>query len=301
MNHDATIATYNANLDVETWAQMRDFVRGTIRFRYAPHHSPSDVKNALTILSSFVDWVLFTGVGEADVSILQSALIDSYVASRETEVLPYVAARERKTLRAIAGLPNITEHDRTSTTAPLAQPYSPEDQGAIRRWAETQPTARRRTLCGVVVALTLGAGLTLNETMHVRERDVVTLEDGLVGVLVDFRIIPVSADWHDALAPFSDSTSDSYVVAPGTSVRTRASMRSIVGRTPTHSWYPSVQRMRNTWLVRCLDAGVPVQNLVEASGLNTPEMLRRLFPYLTKLEGAPAVRAFRLAGEVVGR
>jgi hypothetical protein len=59
--------------------------------------------------------------------------------------------------------------------------------------------------------------------------------------------------------------------------------------------------MRNTWLIRCLDAAVPLQNVVEMAGLESPEMLRRLIPFMAKLDGDAAVRAFRLAGEVAGR
>ena len=279
---------------------MQDFVRGTIRFRYGQYHRPEDVVNALCILSSFADWVLFTGIGSLEDSF-QAAVIDSFTAAREFEVLPYVAARERKLLRSLAGLPNTLEFDRTPTTAPVSQPYSVEEQGAIRQWAETQPTARRRTLCGAVVALALGAGLTRQDLMHVRERDIVTLDDGLVGVRVDSRTVPVTADWNDNLTPFIESDSEDFVIAPGVTVRAGAKLNGIIGRTPTHSWFPNVQRMRNTWLIRCLDAGVPLQNVVDAAGLRTPEMLRRLIPFMAKLDEAAAVRVFRLAGEEAGR
>lgn len=232
---------------------------------------------------------------------LRADIIDAFTATRELEILPYVAARERKTLRAIAGLTNTAEFDRTSTTAPVSEPYSLGEQGAIRRWAETQPTARRRTLCGAVVALTLGAGLTRNGLMHVRDRDIVTLDDGLVAIHVEGRIVPVVEEWNEHLAAFVESSSNRYVVAPDVTRRSGVGMNWILGRTPSHPWHPNVQRMRNTWIIRCLDAGVPLQNVVEAAGLKTPEMLRRLIPFMAKLDEDAAIRALRLAGEVAAR
>lgn len=151
INH-AIIATYNANLDAKTWIQIQDFVRGAIQLRFGRHHKPEQVSQALSILSGFADWVLLTGASSLEES-LRADIIDSFAATRELEILPHVAARERKTLRSIAGLTNTAELDRTSTTAPVSEPYSLGEQGAIRRWAETQPTARRRVLCGAVVAL----------------------------------------------------------------------------------------------------------------------------------------------------
>lgn len=296
----AIIATYNANLDAKTWIQIQDFVRSTIRLRFADHHKPEQVSQALSILSGFADWVLLTGACSLEDS-LRADIIDSFTATRELEILPYVAARERKTLRSIAGLSNAAELNRTSTTAPVSQPYTSDEQGAIRRWAETQPTARRRTLCGAVVALTLGAGLTRHDLMHVRECDVVALDDGLVAIHVGDRTVPVIEEWNEHLDPFVESGSDSYVVAPDVTRRSGVGMNKILGRTPTHTWFPDAQRMRNTWIIRCLDAGIPLQNVVDAAGLRTPEMLRRLIPFMAKLDGDAAVRAFRLEGEVMGR
>lgn len=299
INH-AIIATYNANLDAKTWVQTQDFVRGAIQLRFGRHHKPEQVSQALSILSGFADWVLLTGACSPEES-LRADIIDSFTATRELEILPYIAARERKTLRSIAGLTNTAEFDRTSTTAPVSQPYTSDEQGAIRRWAETQPTERRRTLCGAVVALTLGAGLTRDDLMHVRERDIVTLEDGLVAIHVGDRTVPVIEEWNEYLDAFVESASDGFVVAPDVTRRSGVGMNKILGRTPTHSWFPNVQRMRNTWIIRCLDAGVPLQNVVDAAGLKTPEMLRRLIPFMARLDGDAAVRAFRLGGVVVGR
>jgi hypothetical protein len=301
MTTDAIIANYNAKLDTEAWAQMQDFVRGTIRFRYAPYHGESEVRQALTFLSSFADWALFYGVGPMNDALLTADVIDSYEAHRATEVLPSVAARERKVLRTIAGIANVTEFDRTSTSTPVSQPYSPEEQGAIRRWAETQPSKRRRNLCGAVVALTLGAGLTSFEVMNVRECDVVTLHDGMVAVHVGPRLVPVVEEWNDFVAHLAGSPDERWLIAPGRSQRDGQSIHQIIGRIPTHPTHPLPQRMRNTWLIRCLDAAVPLQNVVEMAGLESPEMLRRLIPFMAKLDGDAAVRAFRLAGEVAGR
>ncbi|MBQ3358540.1 MAG: hypothetical protein IJG47_06535 [Microbacterium sp.] len=298
---DAYIANYTARIDPTAWAEMQEFVRGTIRFRYASGRGAWEVEFALTTLSSFADWALFTGVGEMDDRILDAAVIDSYTLFRESEVLPSVAARERKLLRTIAGIPNTTEFDRTPTTTPVSQPYTAAEQGAIRRWAETQPTAQRRKMCGAIVALALGAGLTSGEVMNARESDIVILEDGLTGVRVGERLVPVIEEWNDLLTPYAASEDEVYVVSPGFAERAGRRLSKIMGRAPSKVWQPVPQRMRNTWLIRCLDAGVPLQNVVDAAGLESPEMLRRLIPFMAKLEGSAAVSAFRIAGEVAVR
>lgn len=212
---------------------MASFVRSTVLLRYAGGRSEAAVRRALTYLSTFADWVLTTGVGPLDESVLVESAIDAFTAHRTTQVKPAVAERERKFLRALGGLPPAQEQRLVSTTATPSTPYTPAEQGAIRRWAESQPTADRRRTCGAIAALGLGCGLTTKEIMHVRRRDIVMLDDAMTGVDVTVgrtRTVPVIADWENALAVTRALPSSQFLVAPGASTRLSGSARTSVLR-----------------------------------------------------------------------
>lgn len=283
-------------VDADHWLQMADFVRDIIRTRYAPGRSRRAIQHGLATLASYLEWVLLTGVGAMDESALRASVIDAYTAHRHSEVEGPVAERERKRLRAIAGLRSTPEKRAIATTVTPSEPYNPLEQGGIRRWAEWQSTDERRRNALALAALGLGCGLTGTEMMQVRVRDIVTLDDGLLGVQLADRTVPVLRAWNDELAAARTTAHDEYLVSPGTSKRNSAGVSAVLVNLSPHS--PATQRMRATWLLDHVNASTNVFSLMSAAGLSAPDFLRRLAAFAEHTPASAQPASFRLSTEV---
>lgn len=290
------IEAYKPFISDATWQAAGDFARSTI-VRYSVGRTPSNTMHALIVLTGYLDWVQLNGVCELDDAALDADVIDAFTAHRVLEVEPAVAARERKILRAVAGHPASIERASTfMTNASPTAPYTREEQGWIRRWAETQRSESRRVGCMTGAALGLGCGLTSAEMLAVRGKDLTVLADGMVGVQLQTRLVPVTAEWHDELASRVGTDPDEHLVHPRSARRHSTSLARYFQGNAAH--FPSTQKMRVTWMVAHLNGGTPVNSLLEAAGISS-DALRRLLPYVTRLKGAAHVEALRLNGEVV--
>lgn len=290
---ESVLETYTSTLPPTTWMQVRDFVRGTVRFRFTAGRSSRDVERALNALTGFAEWVLLTGIGNLDDSVLRADVIDAYTAQRLADVSAPVAGRERKLLRTLAGLENSPEPRNRETSAPPSQPYTRDEQDEIAQWAEWQSTEGRRRQCRAIAALALGCGLTSAEMLQVRIGDILLLSDGMAAVDTAGRVVPVTAEWNDSLAVLHNGSTSQFVIAPNAASRKRNTLLGTIRRAGYPS--PSPQRMRVTWLLNHIDGATPLNTLIEAAGLTSPDMLRRLLPFAVRLEGENRTTALRLA------
>lgn len=275
--HTSTILQkYAPNLPADAWARMRDLVISTVG---SLPLSPSAQHYALIHLTGFLDWVLGTSISPLD-DALRADLIDAYTEYRHLEVKPNVAERERKVLRDLAGLPRRIERRPRTTSSPVDVPYTPQEQQLIHLWAAFQPTELLQRNASALAALSLGCGLTAAEIMAARVQDILLDDDGPC-IAAPGRIIPAARDWADALWDLAVcDSSDAYLVSPQrTDTRKAGSVLAGIRAAGTGDIVPTPQRMRNTWLVERMDAGVPLQTLVWASGLTTAHTLLRLIPY----------------------
>lgn len=285
--------SYQPAISKESWSACRDFVIETIQSRYGHDRSEQDIKKALSLLTGFADWALNAAVGYIDATVLTPEYIDAYRTFRGGEVDTAFAERERKTLYALAGERVAREARPTSTTSRGAQPYSRAEQDEIVRWTERQSTDARRRTCRAMAALGLGCGVSPKEMLHARRRDIITLADGMPGLAVDGREVPVTIEWSDALRSLVDGDPDEYLVAPGCLVRRADLMKTISARHGQPA--PTAQRMRATWLLAHVDGGTPLNTLIEAAGLGSEDFLRRLLPYAERPTGAARLAALRLS------
>lgn len=294
-NPEAVLETYTPHIPSDIWTQLQPFVVNTLRANYTEGRTRADIHHGLMTLAGFADWVFTLGVGDLDRSILREDVIDAYTAYRITEVEGFVAARERKRLRAIAGLTAGPETRIVSTSSTPQTPYSDAEQGEIRRWTEWQSREERRRDATAIAALGLGCGLTSLEMMRARLRDVTTLDDGLLGVRCADRLIPVLQTWHDELASVLDGEGHEFMVGRGCHVRDSMAMKGVITSLP--GLRPSPQRMRATWMVAHVDAGTPLPDFLDAAGLTSPDVLRRLLPFVTRLPESARTSSLRLSPE----
>lgn len=297
MNNNHYIHNYTPLfLEPDVWADLAEFVRGTVSLRYSEGRSVRDTERALSTLTSFAEWILITGVTSADEIALNERVINSYTSHRKSEVEAPVAERERKLLRTLAGLRNTVEKRTVATTATPSTPYSLMEQEEIRYWAHWQQTDHRTRVATAVAALGLGCGLTSEEMAQVREQDIIELADGLLGVRLNGRTIPVLATWNDELASTLTGTPAQYLVSPKSELRVKSATSATLKICGPDS--PSPQRMRATWLLAHVDASTNVFALMAAAGLSAPDFLRRLASFASFTPAAEQAATFRLATEV---
>lgn len=295
-NHDYINNYTPMFLEPQAWTDIAGFVRDTVRRQYSEGRKVRDTERALSTLTSFVEWVLITGVTSVDEAALNERVLNSYTSHRKSEVEGPVAERERKLLRTLAGLPNTVEKRTVATTATPSTPYSLVEQEEIRYWAHWQQTDYRTRNATAIATLALGCGLTTAEMALVRERDVVELADGMLGVQLADRTVPVLASWNDELASTLTGTPSQYLVSPKSEMRDKPAMTSTLQICGPGS--PSPQRMRATWLLTHVDASTNIFALMAAAGLNAPDFLRRLASFASFTPASEQAASFRLATEV---
>lgn len=274
--NSSALDAFVPQLPADRWEPIQEFVRRSVHV-YTLTHSPGLSYLAMMHMTMFADWVCFTGVTDLDETALSAAVIDAYTAHRSSEVRPVVAERERKVLRTLAGIAPTVEKRAISTVSDPGAPYTRTEQGQLRNWAMWQGLPARMLRCTAIAALGLGCGLTSAEMAHVRANDIVALEDGMLGVHVThsrMRTVPVLAEWNDELESVRAGTTG-FIIAPHVDNR-RSELLKVSIKDSRGALKPTVQRMRNTWLLTLIDNSVPLPVIMEAAGLTSPDSLRRL-------------------------
>lgn len=180
------------------------------------------------------------------------------------------------------------------------RPYSAAEQTAWRSWADGQRTPARRQDAKVLLALSIGAGLSGGEISEVRYENITVDAEGvLIQVAGErARVVPVLAPWEDILVAVAhlDCEPEGFVFRP-TARRPNPNVVSHFTKKDGH--LPSTYRMRTTWMVTQLIAGVPVKALLNAAGVQSFTSFERCISYLT--EPDPILSRRLLRGTEVAR
>jgi integrase len=159
-----------------------------------------------------------------------------------------------------------------------ASPYSKPELVQLRNWASSQSTQFRRTNAAVLLALGAGAGLSAAEIGELRVGDIRAGDEG-VSVEVGgerARTVPVRRTWEGALVDRARSSPpDSYAFRENHTANYPNLISSFVVRSGAMRVRPTSQRLRATWIVHHLDAGVPVVTLMRAAGVESLEAFTR--------------------------
>lgn len=164
-------------------------------------------------------------------------------------------------------------------------PYSAREVAELRVWSAVQEE-KRRTSARALLALGVGAGLTSSELCSVRACDV---SDDAARVAVAgsrARTVQVEREWREFLVAALDG-GDAPVFQPN--VRWYPNKISdFVRSTRGDQLRPKSQRMRATWLVRQMERGLPVQDLLYAAGVKSLDALARFERYLPAPAAVPS-------------
>jgi integrase len=222
-------------------------------------------------------------------------VVDAFLAQLEVtgDYTQHTLATWRSHLRRIGLLLGIAEWERVKDVrvrTTLPRPYSPDDVDRLLLAARSVPSRVVRPRVEAVTLACLAAGLSTPDLRTVGPDDVWRdPDDGTV-------LVRVGGDAPRVVVAL-DRYADDLLAA-----RDRVNTRLLVGNNPARKSLVSqivqamrrvdgddfsVQRLRSTWIVGHLEAGVPLPYLTIAAGLRKPEALLRYAAFAQPIYANP--------------
>ncbi len=295
-----TIERFRPDMPEETWSVIADSVRAWVAECDA--HGMLETRRLLGIVSQHVRWCWETAGLPLDKSVVfRHQIVAEFIDSGLPNAKPATRGSYRSTLMNAAdilleGTQVIYRPPKLPDSDP-ACPYTASEITLLRYWAAGQATERRRIDATLLLALSLGAGLSTNEVMLAQAKHV-TVDDA--GVLIQVtgdrpRIVPVLAEWEETIAAIAQAAwrPDLYLFRPTRRNITPNSVYNFVHRSNSKPFQISVQRLRATWLVTHLSSDTPVRALLAASGITTLKGLDRYLPFAPEADVATSRAALR--------
>lgn len=199
-----------------------------------------------------------------------------------------------------------------------SHPYTGAEQAALWAQACGQPNAELRDGMTVLLALGLGCGLDSSEIIPLRGGDIRTTRDDRqapreadsaptanngTGPVVTAvrgrrsRLVVCRRPWEQILAHQAARLADpnGYIFRPGASKRAGNIVTNFISRTHPAPGTPHLKttRLRSTWLVSLIEAGLPLHVIVTAGGLTSLHALSRLMPYVQRVAPGEAAQLLR--------
>lgn len=288
-------------LDDATWATLRP-----LTIQMVAGYGPSSVvtaRNAATIVVAFLRWVWSlpnrpdTTAPPTALELLSSPLVEAYAAPErgalQRDGVPAASRSTNRTVlrRCVRSL-DADHVDVSFAYSAIAPPYAPDECEEFAWLATSQPTvAKERTAC-YLLGLSLGAGLGSTDLRGVRRCHIAEVLDPDHGTHLevtvprgrDSRTVPIRRQYEPlvrrALKLSADGPADALVLGRKETRRnvTIVARRGIVTATAGEAITIQPHRLRTTWLFACMNAAVPLADLLRLAGLKSARSLADLLP-----------------------
>lgn len=298
------IAEYRPRfMPAERWEPIADLVRDAVT--QCEGKTPHEARVLLGCTSSLVDWCeRIAGIPLEIRYVFRHDIVNSYVSHllNNTDMKRSSVATHRSRLLGMADVlqdgPPVNQRLKGLRAGDTAAPYSHDEQIALRWWATQQPSDLRRINCTLLLAGTLGAGLTNAEMLLLTAEHVLVDDEG---VLVSVpgkrpRVVPVLAEWESVIADIADATMrpTQWLFRPARANADGNQVANFLRKCSDMPFSISVQRLRSTWIVTQLAAGTPVQAVLDASGIETIGALGRYMDHIPAPDPTAARRQLTL-------
>jgi integrase len=164
-----------------------------------------------------------------------------------------------------------------------SRPYLEREVIALQAWANSQSTEARRDNANVLLALGLGAGLSASEIGNLNVRDLCAHDAGVDVEILGPRArqVPVLDYWTGVLRErIAQLPGDRFAFREGHTSNYDNLISNFVSRSRSEGVLPQTQRMRATWVVHHLQNGVPLAQLLRASGVESLDALNRYMRFV---------------------
>lgn len=299
-----TIAALVSQIPAAHWQVIEQFVRDAVTD--AMPSSKIQAKRMLTACTRLVYWAWQSAGYDLDRQVIfRRDVISSFVAVACQHYAVSTQASYRSLLFSMSAT-LLTGPLRPVPTAVIprsydaSEPYTGDEIRLLRLWAANQATTYRQVNATVLLALGLGAGLSTREIIHLRCADVQVDDQGvLVHVTGEReRLVPVLGEWEAPLAALCQAAIRPTQPVFGSRRTTAANPNLVTAFLEDATDAPvrvKVQRLRATWVVGHLAAGVPAPVLARAAGLTTTDGLTRFLKYVPDIDVADVRAQMRRA------
>ena len=283
-----TIEDFTPMIPKRLWDVVATFTRSAVA-DFAPANC-AEASKALTVVSRLAVWTTETACLPLERNIVFSGRhIETFAARQMGGLSPVVARNERLRLLRIAGeLHSFDPVRRDAGKKPRPNPFAPYSPAALVRFrsqAATRSTPLRRHNWMMLLSLAAGCALTTTEIVHLKANDVDTTEDGVTVTVTGAspRTVVCLAEWEDDIrhllhAPLVVDYLFVKDVRPNDAV---AYVKKFLNSTAKGSEFPTVERLRSTWIVGHLEARTPIVALAQALGVKTYTTFERLARFVT--------------------
>jgi len=285
------IDSYHPSLPGDRWEQISAFVLAAVRD--ADLKTAYTARNLLTTLSKYVDWCHRVCGIELDRSkIFDSARIAEYTDVAIRGVERTTAGNYRSRLLRLAEVLNpggVRPRMVAISPSEGVPPYTPREVEALWVWAYSHVDPQRQRDSAILLAGCLGAGLTAREVCDLHGSDI-QVDD--LGVLLHVtgvrpREVPVLANLeHYFVDAAKVAPADGFVFRPGRTETGKHTASNFIQHSAPSAVVVSTQRARATWLIDRLRAGVPIQALMEALGVQDFSAIARYLKHVPDLDPA---------------
>ncbi|TFC48933.1 hypothetical protein [Cryobacterium shii] len=295
-----TLQDFTPMIPKRLWNEVATFTRAAVT-DFAPT-TTAEASKAMTVVSRLAVWTTETACLPLEREIVFSGRhIEMFAARQMKHLTPVVARAERLRLLRIAGeLQTFDPARRDAGKKPRPNPFAPYSPAALVRFrsqAATRSTALRRHNWLVLLSLAAGCALTTAEILQVKAEDLSTTELGVTVTVrgASPRTVVCLADWEANIRQLlAGPLVVDYLfvkdVRPNDAV---AYVKKFLNSTSKGSEFPTVERLRSTWIVGHLDARTPIVALAQALGVKTFSTFERLAPYVKEAEPSELRTFFR--------
>ncbi|AMO87803.1 phage integrase family protein [Corynebacterium simulans] len=303
---EAIIANYTPQaVREEHWSQVADFTRDCVRaLDIKPESTSRDtLRMTLNVVAKLSAWVWVSyGVVSVETVFHPDIIGNYFLTGAGAKLSPSTAGTQRSLLYRVGEALNDDwnpDFQHPITYEPALKPYDRYATDRLWDWALSQPTAARRRNFLTVLSLTLGAGLRAGEICTLKGQDVRVDQDGVLVFPHGYRgagprEVPLLKTHIESLQAVINSTApDDYLFRPGRDNEHVGQLSAYLRRvTPSTSpeMVPDTRRLRNTWIVDRILAGVPADVLCAAAGLKS---LHQFEDYVVEA-GANRRHAYRM-------
>jgi integrase len=270
------IDNYVAEVPAAHWSEIESFVRDSVT-SFGPQ-TTGVARNYLAATAKFGHWAWQRTGADLDPQIVfRPAMVGRFIHVVMRDHSPSYRYHTAQRLNLMVAHFTGTTPARQHLAEPHpARPYAPSELIEFRSSAVRRNNPERRRNANMLLGLGAGAGLRAEEIANTRVGDITTDPHGLLVTVrgAHPRTVPVHADWVTILtAPVSGRPNEDFAITgyrlPGYAARVVHQLGIDDPDEPT----PSATRLRATWLVGQLNAGVPLDLLLHLAGLTSPTSL----------------------------
>lgn len=283
-------------MSAEYWEAIGLFTIEAVAVAAPP--SARDARRLLTPVAQYVAWQWMSGVPLDRQEMFTRPGVVSFIRT-QTKHLKF-KTREHyewvldQVVAAVVGPREEPPKGISGRPAPV-KPYTLAEEHAYRVVVRNQATAHRRQNGEVLLALGFGAGLVAGDIIAITGDHVVRVPDG-VEIHVPgprARVVPVFVEWEAIVLSAATRVGRGRLFLPTRPELDPGAVSGFTACLQGRESRLSAQRMRSTWILRLLDAGIKVNVVAAVCGMAERQSLVPYFEFISPVPDAEARSAIR--------